>query len=165
MDGFQKALADLQAHCSKLLGNLTHLQPNCSSFPALRTSPPWARVAPLGRSRPMSVEAIEERLEGIPVYALSNASEEFLLVSGSSTGKNLGLFCFNKDDAEALLSQVTLIEPHARAGSKVVPIALNKVLYSSHSAYLCVVLVSSGVSAQGAFVSSGVSAQGERRCV
>ncbi|WVZ22040.1 hypothetical protein V8G54_000584 [Vigna mungo] len=127
LDGFQKALADLQAHCSKLLGNLTHLQPNCSSFLALRTSPPWARVAPPGRSRPMSVEAIEERLEGIPVYALSNASEEFLLVSGSSTGKNLGLFCFNKDDAEALLSQVTLIEPHARAGSRVVPIALNKV--------------------------------------
>ncbi|KOM31524.1 hypothetical protein LR48_Vigan01g107900 [Vigna angularis] len=127
LGGFQKALADLQAHCSKLLGNLTHLPSNCSSFPALHTSPPWARIAPPGRSRPMSVEAIEERLEGIPVYALSNASEEFLLVSGSSTGKNLGLFCFNKDDAEALLSQVTLIEPHARAGSKVVPIALNKV--------------------------------------
>jgi len=132
LDGFQKALGDLQAHCSKLLGNLTRLQPNRSSFPALRTSPPWARIAPPGRSRPMSVEAIEERLEGIPVYALSNASEEFLLVSGSSAGKNLGLFCFNKDDAEALLSQVTLIEPHARAGSKVVPIALNKVLHSSH---------------------------------
>ncbi|XP_047171931.1 protein TIC 22-like, chloroplastic [Vigna umbellata] len=127
LDGFQKALADLQAHCSKLLGNLTHLPSHCSSFPALHTSPPWARIAPTGRSRPMSVEAIEERLEGIPVYALSNASEEFLLVSGSSTGKNLGLFCFNKDDAEALLSQVTLMEPHARAGSKVVPIALNKV--------------------------------------
>jgi len=27
------------------------------------------------------------------------------------------------------------------------------------------VLVSSGVSAQGAFVSSGISAQGERRCL
>ena len=75
----------------------------------------------------MTVEAIEERLEGIPVYALSNASEEFLLVSGSSSGKNLGLFCFNKDDAEALLNQVTLIDPHARQGSKVVPVALNKV--------------------------------------
>jgi len=133
-DGFLKALTDLQAHCSTLLTNLTALHPNRSSFPALRASPPWARIAPPARSRPMTVEAIEERLEGIPVYALSNASEEFLLVSGSSSGKNLGLFCFNKDDAEALLNQVTLIEPHARQGSKVVPVALNKVLYSSHSA-------------------------------
>ncbi|ESW28494.1 hypothetical protein PHAVU_003G291300 [Phaseolus vulgaris] len=125
-DGFLKTLTDLQAHCSTLLANLTHLQPN-HSFPAPRTSPPWARIAPPARSRPMTVEAIEERLEGIPVYALSNASEEFLLVSGSSSGKNLGLFCFNKDDAEALLNQVTLIDPHARPGSKVVPVALNKV--------------------------------------
>ena len=136
-DGFLKTLTDLQAHCSTLLANLTHLQPN-HSFPAPRTSPPWARIAPPARSRPMTVEAIEERLEGIPVYALSNASEEFLLVSGSSSGKNLGLFCFNKDDAEALLNQVTLIDPHARPGSKVVPVALNKVLYSSRSAPLFV---------------------------
>ncbi|XP_020204061.1 protein TIC 22-like, chloroplastic [Cajanus cajan] len=127
LDGFHKALADFQGHCSTLLGNLTRQQPIRSPFPFLNRSPPWARIAQGGRSRPMTVEAIEERLEGIPVYALSNASEEFLLVSGSSSGKNLGLFCFNKDDAEALLNQVTLIDPHARHGSKVVPVALNKV--------------------------------------
>lgn len=121
-DGFQKALAEFQGRCSTLLGSLTRLQPN-------RARPPWARIAQPWGGRPMAmtVEAIEERLEGIPVYALSNASEEFLLVSGSSSGKNLGLFCFNKDDAEALLNQVTLIDPHARQGSKVVPVALNKV--------------------------------------
>lgn len=78
----------------------------------------------------MSAEAIEQRLEGVPVYALSNASDEFLLVSGTSNGKNLGLFCFNKDDAEALLHQVTDIDPHMRHGSKVVPVALNKVTFS-----------------------------------
>ncbi|RDX73180.1 Protein TIC 22-like, chloroplastic, partial [Mucuna pruriens] len=126
-DGFHKALADLQTRCSTLLGNLTRLQPGRAPLPFLHASPAWARIAQTVRSRPMTVETIEERLEGIPVYALSNASEEFLLVSGSSTGKNLGLFCFNKDDAEALLNQVTLIDPHARQGSKVVPVALNKV--------------------------------------
>ncbi|RZB96282.1 Protein TIC 22-like, chloroplastic, partial [Glycine soja] len=47
---------------------------------------------------------------------------------GVSLGLGLFLFCFSKDDAEALLSQVTLIDPHARQGSKVVPVALNKVL-------------------------------------
>ncbi|KAL3003384.1 hypothetical protein AAZX31_08G104400 [Glycine max] len=46
---------------------------------------------------------------------------------GVSLGLGLFLFCFSKDDAEALLSQVTLIDPHARQGSKVVPVALNKV--------------------------------------
>lgn len=132
-DAFHKALADLQGHCSTVLDNLTRFRPTRGPFPFVYTSPPWARIAQPGRGRPMTVEAIEERLEGIPVYALSNASEEFLLVSGSSSGKNLGLFCFNKDDAEALLNQVTLIDPHARQGSKVVPVALNKVRFNNHS--------------------------------
>ncbi|KAK7319003.1 hypothetical protein RJT34_03712 [Clitoria ternatea] len=122
-DNFQKAFADLQSRCSTLLQNLTHPQPH----PLVRPSPPWARIAQPGKTRPKPVEAIEERLGGIPVYALSNASDEFLLVSGASSGKNLGLFCFNKDDAEALLQQVTLIDPPTRQGSKVVPVALNKV--------------------------------------
>ena len=75
----------------------------------------------------MSTEAIEERLAGVPVYALSNANEEFVLVSGTSSGKNLGLFCFKKEDAEALLEQVKSIDPLMRTGSKVVPVALNKI--------------------------------------
>ncbi|XP_027341552.1 protein TIC 22-like, chloroplastic isoform X2 [Abrus precatorius] len=122
MNNFHKALADIQRGFSTLLQNLTHPHPSLH-----KPSPPWARIAQTAGARPMSVEAIEERLEGIPVYALSNASDEFLLVSGASTSKNLGLFCFNKDDAEALLQQVTLIDPQARQGSKVVPVALNKV--------------------------------------
>ncbi|XP_061363768.1 protein TIC 22-like, chloroplastic [Gastrolobium bilobum] len=136
LENFQKAFQDLQRSCSTLLHNLTQ-QPfkaphHGLGFPTFKinrdgTSPPWARISQNGKPRPMSVEAIEERLEGVPVYALSNAAEEFLLVSGASTGKNLGLFCFNKDDAETLLNQVTAIDPHMRQGSKVVPVALNKV--------------------------------------
>ena len=95
-------------------------------------SPTWARIAEGSKgvrrpSRAMSTEAIEERLAGVPVYALSNAEEEFVLVSGASTGKNLGLFCFKKEDAEALLEQVKSIDPDMRDGSKVVAVALNKV--------------------------------------
>lgn len=75
----------------------------------------------------MSTEVIEERLSGVPVYALSNAAEEFVLVSGSSTGKSLGLFCFKKEDAETLLEQIRIMDPKMRNGSRVVAVALNKV--------------------------------------
>lgn len=77
----------------------------------------------------MSTEDIEERLAGVPVYALSNADEEFVLVSGVSTGKSLGLFCFKKEDADALLDQMKIMDPGMRNGSQVVPVALNKVDY------------------------------------
>ena len=77
----------------------------------------------------MSIEAIEERLAGVPVYALSNSAEEFVLVSGASSEKSLGLFCFKKEDAEALLGQIESMDPRMRSGSKVVAVALNKVSY------------------------------------
>lgn len=76
----------------------------------------------------MPVEAIEERLAGIPVYALSNSAEEFVLLSGVRTGKSLGLFCFKKEDAEALLEQMKAMDPGMQRGSKVVAVALNKVI-------------------------------------
>ncbi|MED6130805.1 hypothetical protein PIB30_003824 [Stylosanthes scabra] len=129
---FQKALADFQTNLSARAPPPFHnaLSALHQAFHGPALSPPWARVAqsimPKPR-QPMSWEAIEQRLEGVPVYALSNASEEFLLVSGASTGKNLGLFCFNEDDAQSLLRQVSAVDPRMRDGSKVVPVALNKV--------------------------------------
>ncbi|XP_057486678.1 protein TIC 22-like, chloroplastic [Actinidia eriantha] len=92
-------------------------------------SPTWARIGENVRSRgvSMSNEDIEERLAGVPVYALSNSSGEFVLVSGLGTGKNLGLFCFKEEIAEALLQQMKSMEPDMRDGSKVVALALNKV--------------------------------------
>lgn len=75
----------------------------------------------------MSVEAIERRLAGVPVYALSNEAEEFVLVQGARTRKSLGLFCLKKEDAEALLEQMKSMNPAMRPGSKVVAVALNKV--------------------------------------
>ncbi|KAI0529511.1 hypothetical protein KFK09_002063 [Dendrobium nobile] len=92
--------------------------------------PFFARISPVGmapRGRAMPVEAIEERLSGVPVYALANAAEEFVLVSGIRTERSLGLFCFKKDDAEALLDQMKSMNKDMREGSKVVAIALNKV--------------------------------------
>ncbi|XP_073098621.1 protein TIC 22-like, chloroplastic isoform X1 [Elaeis guineensis] len=99
-------------------------------------SPPWARLTPppLAGDGPahrfdlaMSTEAIEERLAGVPVYALSNSAEEFVLVAGVGSGKSLGLFCFKKEDAEALLDQMRSMNHDMRQGSKVVALALSKV--------------------------------------
>ncbi|CAJ2677520.1 protein TIC 22-like, chloroplastic [Trifolium pratense] len=121
-ENFHKALSEFQTNCSKVVQNLTT---NLNRFP---NPPPLARITQNGTPiRPLSTEAIEQSLEGVPVYALSNSTDEFLLVSGASNGKNLGLFCFKKEDAEALLHQVTAIDPLIPNGSKVVPVALNKV--------------------------------------
>lgn len=70
----------------------------------------------------------EERLAGVPVYALSNSNEEFVLVSGTSTGKSLGLLFCKEEDAETLLKQMKSMDPRMRKeGSKVVALALSKV--------------------------------------
>ncbi|KAJ7979155.1 Protein TIC 22-like, chloroplastic [Quillaja saponaria] len=131
---------DLQNNLSKFQNHAKHaLDAGISSFYAGPSSsgkdPAWARieskrsqVAAVRQSGvAMSTEAIEERLAGVPVYALSNGAEEFVLVSGASTGKSLGLFCFKKEDAESLLQQIGSLDPGMRTGSKVVAVALNKV--------------------------------------
>ncbi|CAK7348105.1 unnamed protein product [Dovyalis caffra] len=89
--------------------------------PLSSKNPSWARIPnePITQSAAyMSTEAIEERLAGVPVYALSNSNEEFVLVSGLSTGKSLGLFCFKQEDAEALLDQMKSMDPGMRKGAR-----------------------------------------------
>lgn len=72
--------------------------------------------------------SIAARLEGIPVYALSNGQGEIVLVSAPDAGKSLGLFCFKKEDAEAILQEMRGMDKEMRQeGSRVVPVALNKV--------------------------------------
>ncbi|XP_050292673.1 protein TIC 22-like, chloroplastic isoform X4 [Quercus robur] len=132
---FQSALSNLQNHA------IHTLDPSSSSSSSSNKNPVWARIAKPNNSQftavrqsgsvgGLSTEAIEERLAGVPVYALSNASEEFVLVSGVSTKykKSLGLFCFKKEDAEALLEQIKSLDPNMQTGSKVVAVALNKVV-------------------------------------
>ncbi|GLT49521.1 hypothetical protein SLA2020_230730 [Shorea laevis] len=129
----RSTLFSLQTHAKNALdANLSRL----NSCAASKTRA-WARVAnnsqnPINFSRKgaaLSTEVIEERLEGIPVYALSNSDEEFVLLSGTSNKKSLGLLCFNKEDAETLLEQMKSMDPGMRSGcSKVVPVALNKVV-------------------------------------
>ncbi|AEE76804.1 Protein -like protein [Arabidopsis thaliana] len=104
-------------------------------------APVWARISddgggaraqvtvPIrGSGKGLSADAIEERLAGVPVYALSNSNEEFVLVSGTSSGKSLGLLFCKEEDAETLLKEMKSMDPRMRKeGSKVVALALSKV--------------------------------------
>lgn len=75
----------------------------------------------------MSSKEISKRLDGIPVYTVSNSAKEFVLVSDMHNQKSLGLFCFRQQDAEALLSQVIGTEPKMGGRAKVIAVSLNKV--------------------------------------
>ncbi|XWS35207.1 hypothetical protein CRYUN_Cryun21dG0106400 [Craigia yunnanensis] len=139
----QQALSNLQIHCSSLFQQTHHqlkgvFNSTFSHFNQPSFSPKgpvFARVADSTKTQidlskksgaALSAEAIEERLAGVPVYALSDSKEEFVLVSGVSTKKSLGLLCFKKEDAETLLEQMKSMDPGMRkGGSKVVAIALN----------------------------------------
>ncbi|KAL6009479.1 hypothetical protein ACLOJK_022708 [Asimina triloba] len=153
----QNPFSNLQTHLSSFLQHLsrsplrTHLKTtiqnfNCQAKQAIShlvpplslppsappsKSPLWARInaersAPSG-SHSMSPEAIEGRLAGIAVYALSKGEKEFILLAGLRSRKSLGFFCFKKEDAEALLVQMKGMEPSMRQGSEVVAVPLNKV--------------------------------------
>lgn len=75
----------------------------------------------------MSSKEVSKRLDGIPVYTVSNSAKEFVLVSDMNNQRSLGLFCFRQQDAEALLSQVIGTEPRVGGRAKVIAVSLNKV--------------------------------------
>ncbi|XVE84644.1 hypothetical protein DITRI_Ditri17bG0029300 [Diplodiscus trichospermus] len=142
----QQAFSNLQTHCSSLFQQTQHQLKDAFNSTFSHFNPPsfsskgpvFARVADSSKTQidltkksgaALSADAIEERLAGVPVYALSNSEEEFVLVSGVSAKKSLGLLCFKKEDAQALLEQMKSMDPRMRkGGSKVVAVALNKVL-------------------------------------
>eukprot|EP01018_Ginkgo_biloba_P005561 Gb_32545 [translate_table: standard] len=53
----------------------------------------------------LSTEHVARTLEGVPVFTVSNAENEFVLVSDPNSQRSLGLLCFRQEDAEALLAQ------------------------------------------------------------
>ncbi|KAF7150884.1 hypothetical protein RHSIM_Rhsim02G0068800 [Rhododendron simsii] len=122
----------LKTHLDSTLSNLHHHAKHAieAGISILAQKKPASAAERRGAGSALALgnEAVEERLTGVHVYALGNASEEFVLVSGVSTGKSIGLFCFKEKDAEALLDQMKSMDPAMRRGSKVVAVPLNKVL-------------------------------------
>ena len=55
----------------------------------------------------LSPNHIAKTLAGTSVYTVSNMNNEFVLISDPNDGaKSIGLLCFRRQDAEALLAQV-----------------------------------------------------------
>lgn len=54
----------------------------------------------------MSGPQVAKSMDRVPVYTVSNSSNEFILISDLSSRKSLGIFCFRQQDADALLAQV-----------------------------------------------------------
>eukprot|EP00252_Welwitschia_mirabilis_P004584 TRINITY_DN148_c0_g1_i2.p1 TRINITY_DN148_c0_g1~~TRINITY_DN148_c0_g1_i2.p1 ORF type:complete len:345 (+),score=74.72 TRINITY_DN148_c0_g1_i2:160-1194(+) len=70
---------------------------------------------------------ISLRLDGIPVYTVSNGDDEISFVSDAKNQKSLGLFFFRKGDANAFLSKFAGEEPALTQDAKVITVPLNKV--------------------------------------
>ncbi|PWA65317.1 Tic22-like protein [Artemisia annua] len=153
-NNLQQTFNKLQTHCSSFLNqHFSKTNPNLNSgkftfefalsegkkapapsFLPFGKNPLWARittdksvVTSGSGGVGMKDEDIEQRLAGVPVYALSNSNEEFVVVSGQDPVKSLGLLCFKEQDAETLLGQMKAMDPRMRPGSKVVPVALSMV--------------------------------------
>ena len=134
---FQQAVTSLQKQFSTFVNNMQNNPPLRNPFFAKisddsntlqsKFNPPSNNSDLTPKNCAMSQEAIEERLAGVPVYALSNGSEEFVLVSGTQSRKDLGLFFFTEADAEALLKHMKSVDSSMSSGSQVVPVALSKV--------------------------------------
>ncbi|VFQ64608.1 unnamed protein product [Cuscuta campestris] len=77
------------------------------------------------RSSPTT--SIRERFTGVPLYALSNPIQEFVLVSAGNGKTSLGLFCLGEADAASILHQLKSIDPSMHKDYRVVPVALNEV--------------------------------------
>jgi len=63
------------------------------------------------RSQPLfdlayNPEEVKQRLSAIPVFAVVNNKNEFVLVTGDDGVRQLGMFFFRKEDAEGFISTV-----------------------------------------------------------
>lgn len=113
---------NLQNHFTNFLQTTI---PKLNLLNTWQNSPQWAKIDV--KKQPLSIETIEERLGGVPVYSLSNASQEFVLVSGVNSGENFGLFYFSEDEVEAFRKQMGSMDPSMRNDSRIFHVSLKKV--------------------------------------
>eukprot|EP00250_Pteridium_aquilinum_P033954 c6746_g1_i1 orf=339-1301(-) len=123
-----------QNQWSPLQGRRTQRSPVATPCFASLSSCSPASANEEGEGMPLHVfdialnqEQVSKTLEGIPVYTVSNAGNEFVLVSDPDGTKSLSLLCFRQQDAEALLSQVKDREPVLGREARIVTVPLDKV--------------------------------------
>ena len=75
-----------------------------------------------------SPDEIKLRLSGIPVYAVVNTKNEFVLVSGDDNeSRQLGLFFFSKEDAEGLIDTIKEQNPKLGKSAKIMATSMDAV--------------------------------------
>lgn len=75
-----------------------------------------------------SPDEIKLRLAGIPVFAVVNSKNEFVLVSGDNDeDRQLGLFFFNKEDAEGLIFTIKEQNPKLGKSAKIIATSMDAV--------------------------------------
>ncbi|CAH9054039.1 unnamed protein product [Cuscuta europaea] len=125
-------LDEAQRFCSKLASNFPVLPPSPkvvrSHLQSAHSSLPFASVSQKPREgNEMSSERVSKALLGTSVYTVSNANNEFVLISDPNSTKSIGLLCFREEDADAFLSQVRSRRGEVKGSVKVVPITLDQV--------------------------------------
>ncbi len=73
-------------------------------------------------------DEIKLRLSGIPVFAVVNSKNEFVLVSGDGADdRQLGLFFFARDDAEGLIATIKEQNPKLGKSAKILATSMDAV--------------------------------------
>lgn len=83
-----------------------------ADVPLLPQSLTAAAGSVASRARPIfdlafNPEEMKKRLSSIPVFAVVNSKNEFVLVTGDDGVRQLGMFFFSKEDAEGFISTVS----------------------------------------------------------
>lgn len=115
----------IHQHCLRLTTQLSSRLDETRRF-ARKVSPNWPPLAAAQSISPSSLpfaslsqregkhafnialspDYVSKTLAGTSVYTVSNANNEFVLVSDPNGLKSIGLLCFRKEDAETFLAQV-----------------------------------------------------------
>jgi hypothetical protein len=75
----------------------------------------------------LMTEEIKMRLSGIPIYAVVNKKNDFILVSGDHDDRQMGLFFFSKGEAEHLIDTIKKQTPKLGKQARVMTTTLDRV--------------------------------------
>jgi hypothetical protein len=70
---------------------------------------------------------VRARLASVPVFAVVNAADEFVLVTGDDGARQLGLFFLERADAEGLIATIRAREPKLGKAARVLATSLDAV--------------------------------------
>jgi hypothetical protein len=124
------ALREAGARAAALAARVLPPPPAAASPAAALASVSAAAAAP---RRPTvgdlaySPAEVRARLASVPVFAVVNAADEFVLVTGDDGARQLGLFFLERADAEGLIATIRAREPKLGKAARVLATSLDAV--------------------------------------